>query len=334
MVIHRIGEPTDLDDELDAMVERPGPVPGRDHVAVRHPVVDAVRSTEPIGIDAVDHFANVAAPPLPSRPMPEGHTIHRIALDHSKLLKGKHVEVSSPQGRFADALLIDGHRLDAVTAHGKHLWYEWSNGMLGHVHLGLFGKFRVTRHDPGAAPDPIGMVRMRLAADDVTIDLAGPTDCSVGDESDRDAILRRLGPDPLRRDAEPRPAFDRIMKSRQPIGALLLDQSVICGVGNVYRAEALFVNGIHPSRAGRDMDPVELQALWATTVSMLRQGVKDNRIVTVDRGELDLPRGRRIRRGEATYAYKRDRCLRCSTPISSIELGGRPCYFCPTCQPV
>ena len=62
--------------------------------------------------------------------------------------------------------------------------------------------------------------------------------------------------------------------------------------------------------------------------------VKDNRIVTVDRRELDLPRGRRIRRGEATYAYKRDRCLRCGTPIQAVELAGRPCYFCPTCQPV
>ncbi len=266
--------------------------------------------------------------------MPEGHTIHRIALDHSKLLKGKHIEVSSPQGRFADALLVDGQRLEAVSAHGKHLWYEWSNGMLGHVHLGLFGKFRVSRHEPGARPDPIGMVRMRLSAADVTIDLAGPTDCSIGDESDRDAILRRLGPDPLRRHAKPQVAFDRIMKSKQPIGALLLDQSVICGVGNVYRAEALFVNGIHPSRAGRDLDRAELQALWATTVAMLSQGVKDNRIVTVDRNELDLPKGRRIRRGEATYAYKRDRCLRCSTPISSVELAGRPCYFCPTCQPL
>ncbi len=265
--------------------------------------------------------------------MPEGHTIHRIALDHSKLLQGKHISVSSPQGRFTGSVLVDGQRLDAVSAHGKHLWYEWGNGLLTHVHLGLFGKFRAARHETGAALAPKGMVRMRLQAEDVTIDLAGPTDCSIGDESDRDAILRRLGPDPLRRDAKPQLAFDRIMKSKQPIGALLLDQSVICGVGNVYRAEALFVSGIHPSRPGRDLDQAELEALWSTTVSMLKQGVKDNRIITVDRGELDLPKGRRIRRGEATYAYKRDRCLRCATPIGSVELAGRPCYYCSICQP-
>lgn len=265
--------------------------------------------------------------------MPEGHTIHRIAMDHSVLLRGKIVRVSSPQGRFVDAALVDGQPLLAITAHGKHLWYEWSNGLFGHVHLGLFGKFRVSRHDPGESPAPIGMVRMRMQVDEVTIDLAGPTDCSVGDESDRDAILRRLGPDPLRRDAKPQLVVDRIMSSRQAIGALLLDQSVIGGIGNVYRAEVLFVNGIHPSRAGRDLDRAEVEALWSTTVAMLRQGVKDKRIVTVDRRELDLPKGQRIRRGEATYAYHRDRCLRCGTPIQTVELAGRPCYFCPICQP-
>jgi endonuclease VIII len=265
--------------------------------------------------------------------MPEGHTIHRIARDHSTLLAGELVGVSSPQGRFSDSVLVDGQRLDAVTAYGKHLWYEWGNGLLTHVHLGLFGKFRVARHEPGETPEPTGMVRMRLTAERVTIDLAGPTDCSVGDDTDRDAILRRLGPDPLRRDAKPAVAAERIRRSKQPIGALLLDQSVISGVGNVYRAEALFITGIHPSRPGRALETAETDALWTTVSAMLKQGVKDNRIITVDRSELDLPKGRRIRRGEATYVYHRDRCLRCGTPIRTVELAGRPCYYCPTCQP-
>ena len=271
--------------------------------------------------------------PVPLPLMPEGHTVHRIALDHSKLLRGKHIAVSSPQGRFADSVLVDGQRLDRIEAYGKHLFYRWSNGMVGHVHLGLFGKFRVARHGLGEAPEPQGMVRMRMQTDEATIDLAGPTDCSIGDEDDRDLILRRLGPDPLRRDAVPEIAIDRIRRSKQAIGALLLDQSVLCGVGNVYRAEALFVTGIHPSRAGRDCDQAELEALWSTITAMLKQGVKDNRIITVDHRELDLPAGRRVRCGEATSAYKRDRCLRCNTPIQSVELAGRPCYYCPTCQP-
>jgi endonuclease-8 len=264
--------------------------------------------------------------------MPEGHTIARIARDHGKLLAGHPITVSSPQGRFADSTLVDGVVLDRIEPFGKHLFYWWANGLMGHVHLGLFGKFRVHRGDD--VPEPVGAVRMRMTTEGATIDLAGPTDCSIGTIDEREAVLRRLGPDPLRRDAVPQLAFDRIMKSKQPIGALLLDQSVMAGVGNVYRAEALFVNGMHPARPGRDCTLVELEALWTTITAMLKQGVKDNRIITVDRRELDLPRGQRLRRGEATYVYHRDRCLRCSTPIQIVELGNRACYFCPTCQPV
>lgn len=263
--------------------------------------------------------------------MPEGHTIHRIAKDHSPLLAGRPVAVTSPQGRFAaDAALVDGVVLDRIEPYGKHLFYWFRNGRVGHVHLGLFGKFRVSPGVP--SPPPVGEVRMRMATELGTVDLAGPTDCSIGTADDRDAIVARLGPDPLQRNARREPALERIRKSAQPIGQLLLDQKVLAGVGNVFRAEALFVNGIHPERKGRDLSPDELDAIWDTTVAMLRQGVKDNRIITIDRKEFPVPKGK-ARRGDTTYVYHRDVCLRCATPVRTVKLGGRDCYFCPTCQP-
>jgi endonuclease-8 len=263
--------------------------------------------------------------------MPEGHTIHRIARDHGRLLAGRPVAVSSPQGRFAaDAALVDGVVLRRIEPFGKHLFYEWANGLVGHVHLGLFGKFRV--HLGPEPPSPVGMVRMRMSTEVATIDLAGANTCTIGTSDERDAIVARLGPDPLRRDADPDAAITRMARSKQPVGALLLDQSVISGVGNVYRAEALFVHGIHPARPGNACTRDELTALWHTVRAMLRQGVKENRIVTVDRRLTPVPRGK-LRRGEATYVYHRDVCLRCGTPIRTVDLGGRPCYFCPHCQP-
>ena len=263
--------------------------------------------------------------------MPEGHTIHRIANDHSKLLAARTVRVTSPQGRFAaDAAMVDGRVLERIEAVGKHLFYFYDNGLVGHVHLGLFGKFRVT---PGSDHAPIvGQVRMRMAAEAGTVDLAGPTDCSIGTADERDAIVARLGPDPLRRDAQPEVAIDRMAKSAQPIGQLLLDQRVLAGVGNVYRAEALFVQHINPRRAGKDCTRAELTGLWDTVAAMLRQGVKDNRIITIDRSEFPIPKGP-ARRGDTTYVYHRDVCLRCSSPVQTVELGGRACYYCPTCQP-
>ena len=263
--------------------------------------------------------------------MPEGHTIHRIAKDHSPLLLGGPVAVSSPQGRFAvDAELVNGVTLERIEPYGKHLFYWWANGLVGHVHLGLFGKFRVAR---GPGPFPVeGQVRMRLATDAGTIDLAGPTDCSIGSADDRDAIVARLGPDPLRRDAKPAVALERMARSKQPIGAVLLDQKVLAGVGNVFRAEALFVNGIPPQRITSSCTPDELRAVWDTLAAMLKQGVKDDRIVTVDRRKVPIPPGK-FRRGDTTYVYHREICLKCGSAVQTVELGGRACYFCPTCQP-
>lgn len=262
--------------------------------------------------------------------MPEGHTLHRIAVDHSKILRGKHVAVSSPQGRFAAASeLVDGVRLKLIEAYGKHLFYYWANGLVGHVHLGLFGRFRVYRAPP---PSDAATVRMRMAVPKATIDLIGPTDCTIVTPDDRDRIVARLGPDPLRDDADPKKAYAAIVRRAAPIGQLILDQKVISGLGNVYRAEALFVNHINPMRPGNQISPVEFDALWITIVEMLQRGFAEDRIVTLDPDEFDLPAGL-ARRGDTTYVYHRDICLRCGSPILTVELGGRACYYCPVDQP-
>lgn len=271
--------------------------------------------------------------------MPEGHTIHRIARDHGKLLAGRTVRVSSPQGRFAaDAARVDGAVLERIEPYGKHLFYRWSTGEVGHVHLGLFGKYRVQRTDH--SPDPIGQVRMRLQAepDDnhqqfVTVDLSGPTACTIDPPSVRRDILARLGPDPIRRGSTPAAMIERVSRSTRGIGDLLMDQAVVAGVGNVYRAEALFVAGIHPLRPGTQCDDTELDALWAIVQGMLRQGVKDGRIVTVSREDLGISARARIPRREATYAYKRDRCLLCGDEIQRLQIANRTSYHCPTHQP-
>jgi endonuclease VIII len=261
--------------------------------------------------------------------VPEGHTIHRHARHHEQLFSGRPVTVTSPQGRFAGAVDLDGRVMERAEAWGKHefLWFE--GDLVLHVHLGLFGKWRT--HDV-PVPDPRGQVRVRLVGADAATDLSGPTACRVGTKDDRDAILARLGPDPIRKDHDPAPFHARVARSRQSIGQLLMDQSVVAGIGNVYRAEALFVNGIHPLVPGRDLHEAERVALWATSVAMLRQGVKDGRIITVDPSELGVPK-RKLTRDKATYVYKRPVCLRCGSSVRRWDLAGRWCYACETCQP-
>jgi endonuclease VIII len=262
--------------------------------------------------------------------MPEGHVIHRLARSHHKLLAKQQVTVSSPQGRFSEsAAYLDGRTFVKAEAYGKHLFHWWDDDSVVHIHLGLFGKFRTQKTDEPAPPR--GQIRMRLSAPMATIDLSGPTQCAIVSSDDRDAVIERLGPDPLRKDADPQAFYRRAGKSTARIGTLLMDQSVISGVGNIYRAEALFVNAIHPDRLGKSLTDDELIALWATIVDQMNDGVKSGRIVTVDPVELGIPLSK-LKRGEANYVYHRHECFRCNTPIHKWDLQGRWCYACPTCQ--
>lgn len=268
--------------------------------------------------------------------MPEGHTIHRLARQHRRVLRGKVVGVDSPQGRFArGAALLDGQKLDTVDAHGKHLFYRWSNGEILHVHLGLFGKFHSFRRDGGPLPVPTTGTRLRLITDEVVIHLAGPACCEVLDPATEERILDRLGPDPLRADAEPDEAWAALQRRTIPIGAALLDQKVVAGIGNVFRAEALFLEGVNPDRPARALTRAEFGRLWSRIVTLLRAGERSGRIATVDPREMGTRSARSLPRSERVYVYKRAGlpCRRCGTTIVGWESALRTIFACPRCQP-
>lgn len=266
--------------------------------------------------------------------MPEGHTVHRIAQDHNKLFAGQKLIVSSPQGRFEkESHKLTGSKLSAVEAHGKHLFYRWdgkksSDRRLVHVHLGLYGKFRLHKNP---APEPRGAVRVRMVGESKSFDLNGPNCCEILSKSGYEKLRKRLGQDPLRDDANPDLAWDRISRSKAALGTLLLNQSIIAGIGNVYRAEILFLLGLHPARAGNSLHRDEFDELWKLTVELLNVGVKYNRIITVDRNTAGKPLSRVTSR-ERLLCYKKPRCRRCNSKIKKWELGARTMYACETCQ--
>lgn len=261
--------------------------------------------------------------------VPEGHTIHRAARKQREILAGERLAASSPQGRFADgAGVLDGRRLEDIEAYGKHLFYRFEDDVLLHVHLGLFGRFFTHKGD---VPEPRGAIRLRLVAPEATIDLRGPTACELMDADDEARLLGRLGPDPLRADADPERAWQRISRSRREIGALVMDQSVMAGVGNVYRAEALHVLGIHPAREGRSLSRDEFDALWATACRMLADGERAGRIITVSAEDAGMPRSR-LPRGERTYVYRQRECRSCGSPVVCWDIAGRRAWACEACQ--
>ena len=116
------------------------------------------------------------------------------------------------------------------------------------------------------------------------------------------------------------------------VGAQLMDQARIAGIGNVYRAEILFRHRISPFRPGTGLTPEDWAGLWPDLVTLMRAGVRSGRIVTTD--PVDRPSGR-VRRETSHYVYRRDGlpCRRCGTPISRTEMVGRNLFWCSTCQP-
>ena len=278
--------------------------------------------------------------------MPEGHTIHRVARDHTKLFAGHRLEVSSPQGRFSDgAAWLSGRRLDRVEAMGKHLFYHWAASKRGpkksgaagagdilHIHLGLYGKFQL--HHRKAAepwPEPRGAVRLRIAGKAAAFDLNGPNQCELLDAAGYQRATQRLGPDPLRDDADPDLAWRRIERSKTPIGALLMNQEVIAGVGNIYRCETLHLLGIHPNRPGKDVSGDEFDALWDKLVELMEIGVKYDRIITTSPSEVGKPPSK-MTRDERLRIYKKPTCADCGGAIDAWTMAGRKVFACPHCQ--
>ncbi|MDD9382820.1 Fpg/Nei family DNA glycosylase [Streptomyces sp. ZAF1911] len=266
--------------------------------------------------------------------MPEGHTIHRLAEDHTARFAARPVRVSSPQGRFAEsAAVLDGRELESAEAHGKHLFLELGDAWI-HIHLGLFGKLGF---GPAPAPPATETVRLRLLNEDHYADLRGPTACALIDEGEKKAIHDRLGPDPLRPADDPDRAWARISRSRTTVAALLMDQKIVSGVGNVYRAEVLFRHGIDPYRLGKDLTRGEWDAIWADLVLLMREGVRNNRIDTVRDEHLPEAMGRPPRvddHGGEVYVYRRANmpCHICGGEIRTAGLAARNLFWCPGCQ--
>jgi endonuclease-8 len=243
--------------------------------------------------------------------MPEGDSLHRAAR-RLQVLVGEQVAVETPHPRAAAqrvAERLDGRRLLAVEAIGKNLLLRFDGGLVLRSHLRMKGRWRVLPRD---AP-LFGSPWLVLRGDEHTAALwHGPVL-----ELDR-GVARRLGPDIL---AEP-PAFDAMLANlrrgaqERAVGDALVDQRLVAGIGNMWKAEALWEAQVSPWR--------ELAA------------VSDEDLRTALESAHRLMRGRLqgVRRAHGVYRRKGRPCPRCGAPVKSWPQGdgARMAYWCPRCQ--
>ncbi|MBX3088795.1 MAG: Fpg/Nei family DNA glycosylase [Cryobacterium sp.] len=320
--------------------------------------------------------------------MPEGHSIHRIALQFERNFLGQEISASSPQGRFAKgAAEISNHSMVESRAVGKNLFLGFDNDLWLRVHLGIYGAWDfageiqagaalttpaasksdnhssvVGEHEDSLGsigaprrtrlrmaeiensepelgrfpPEPIGQVRVRLLVDTAVADLRGPTICELLDEAGVSQVVGALGPDPLVDDVNlGEERFVEVAgKKRTPIAPLLMDQKVISGIGNIYRAEMLFRARINPHTLATDLPEETLRELWRDWVKLLRIGVETGQILTMD-GLNEADHARALaNRADRHWVYQRAGlpCRVCGTNIVVEVVAGRKLYWCPKCQ--
>lgn len=188
----------------------------------------------------------------------------------------------------------------------------------------------------GFPPEPIGAVRVRLLTETAVADLRGPTACEVLDAAAVQQVIDRLGPDPLIDDADAgeERMLARIRRRRVPIGLLLMDQSVVSGIGNVYRAELLFRARLDPHALGANLPEDVIRGLWRDWRYLLGVGVDTGQMLTMDGLDEEARRLALRNRADRHWVYKREGlpCRVCGTHITMEIAAGRKLYYCPSCQ--
>jgi endonuclease-8 len=185
-------------------------------------------------------------------------------------------------------------------------------------------------------PEPIGQVRVRLLVSDAVADLRGPTACEVLTPDRVAATIAKLGPDPLvddDREAEER-FVATVGKKPTPIGLLLMDQSVVSGIGNVYRAELLFRARLDPHTPGKLVPQETVRELWRDWSRLLHIGVETGQMLTMDGLDADGHRKALANRADRHWVYHREGlpCRVCGSNIAMEMAAGRKLYWCPKDQ--
>ncbi len=264
--------------------------------------------------------------------MPEGDTIRRTARTLRGVLVGRAVtgfasplpEVSGLARRLGPV----GQSVAAVESIGKHLLIRFSGGAVLHTHQGMTGSWHVYR--PGTAwRKPRRYARVVIeAADVVAVCFSAPlVELLSPGKAAALPVLQRLGPDILAHDFDPVAAKERLRAHRgMEIGVALLDQTVVAGIGNVYKSEVLFACNVNP------FDPVGAleEATLARLIQTARQQMHRNLGPAMRRTRSDVAPGR-------FWVYGRTGrpCLRCGTSVQRRVQGEqeRLTYWCPSCQP-
>jgi Formamidopyrimidine-DNA glycosylase len=204
------------------------------------------------------------------------------------------------------------------------------------------GRVRMSEQTRGLSGDDqwppavVGQVRLRLLTDSTCADLRGPTACELQSPDEVQATIAALGPDPLVDDlAAGEERFTAVVRRKPtPIGLLLMDQKVVSGIGNVYRAELLYRALVDPHTPGKLVPEEVVREIWRDWTRLLLIGVETGQMMTMDDLDEQAYRRAMASRDDRHWVYHRAGlpCRVCGTEIVVEEMAARKLYWCPSCQ--
>ena len=254
-----------------------------------------------------------------------GRRIRRVTVLHPAVVAG-----AAPR---TFARRVAGRRIVALRRRAKFIVFELEAGWLLTLHLRMTGQLHLVRRLPPRDRHD----HLRLTLDDGRTLIYhdprrfGRWRLTMAD----DALLRRLGPEPLDDTLTAAAFAHRLARHRRQLKPLLLDQTFLAGLGNIYADEALWAARLHPQRLAHTVRPAEARVLWSAIRRLLRSAIR-HRGTTLGLGEgnFALPhheRGRYRTRLKA-YGQAGAPCPRCGTPLRRLIVGQRGTHICPRCQ--
>ena len=258
--------------------------------------------------------------------MVEGHSVHRVAGDQRKRLVGKRLKAVSPNKRFTEgAKAINGKKYERIIAIGKNLFAFFEGGHVLHIHFGMSGRWSIFQKKN--APPTTPTTRLVMSDGKLVSHLSCMT-LTLYDSTSYLVKRNKLGQDPLDPEANSEVLWKKVNKSKKPISRLLMDQALFAGVGNIFRAEILFVSRTHPGILGKDMTYESFMRVWNSSVKLMRMSFETGRIMSMTAKEakqMGCPHRRR-------YVYNQSKCLVCGGRISSFQENTRTVWACFGCQ--
>jgi len=259
------------------------------------------------------------------RPVVVGRRILAAELN----LKRISPEISRP----AFARQLKDLRINAVGRRGKYILFELDSGALLTTHLRMTGKFVALRTDD-ELPSYAHVV---FYLDDdrrlVFCDMRQFGRMRIVSNSQKlPKELLALAPEPLSDEFTEEYFLQTLRKSRRSLKTLLLDQTRVLGLGNIYAVEALFLAGIHPLKQAHTLSKPRARKLFQAIKTILQEAIDSGSTLRIDLSDGESSYIGSSERFWRVYEREGEPCVKCATKLRRVAHGGRSTYFCPKCQ--